>query len=57
MIVTACLAIVAVSKPDPVEYVDIECSPGAIPVDCNNIQTTPLKLKALYRAGGSSAPY
>lgn len=57
MIATACLAIVAVSKPDPVEYVDIECSPGAIPVDCNNIQTTPLKLKALYRAGGSSAPY
>ena len=48
---TAVLSIVAVSEPDPVEYVDIECQPAAISVDCNNVQMMPLKLKALHRSG------
>lgn len=49
--VTAFLSVVAVREPDPVEYVDIECQPAAISVDCNNVQLTPLKLKALHRSG------
>ena len=36
--VTAFLSVVAVREPDPVEYVDIECQPAAISVDCNNVQ-------------------
>ena len=52
---TAVLSIVAVSEPDPVEYVDIECQPAAISVDCNNVQLTPLKLKALHRSGADAA--
>ena len=53
--VTAVLSIVAVSEPDPVEYVDIECQPAAISVDCNNVQMVPLKLKALHRSGADAA--
>ena len=52
---TAVLSIVAVSEPDPVEYVDIECQPAAISVDCNNVQMVPLKLKALHRSGADAA--
>lgn len=55
MMVTAVLSVVAVSEPDPVEYVDIECQPAAISVDCNNVQLTPLKLKALHRSGADAA--
>ena len=55
MMVTAFLSVVAVSEPDPVEYVDIECQPAAISVDCNNVQLTPLKLKALHRSGADAA--
>ena len=39
MMTTAVLSVVAVREPDPVEYVDIECQPAAISVDCNNVQT------------------
>ena len=53
--VTAFLSVVAVREPDPVEYVDIECQPAAISVDCNNVQLTPLKLKALHRSGADAA--
>ena len=53
--VTAFLSVVAVREPDPVEYVDIECQPAAISVDCNNVQLTPLKLKALHRSGADVA--
>ena len=55
MMVTAVLSVVAVSEPDPVEYVDIECQPAAISVDCNNVQMVPLKLKALHRSGADAA--
>lgn len=55
MMVTAVLSVVAVREPDPVEYVDIECQPAAISVDCNNVQLTPLKLKALHRSGADAA--
>ena len=55
MMTTAVLSIVAVREPDPVEYVDIECQPAAISVDCNNVQLTPLKLKALHRSGADAA--
>lgn len=41
MMVTAFLSVVAVREPDPVEYVDIECQPAAISVDCNNVQMVP----------------
>ena len=53
--VTAVLSVVAVREPDPVEYVDIECQPAAISVDCNNVQMVPLKLKALHRSGADAA--
>lgn len=53
--VTAFLSVVAVREPDPVEYVDIECQPAAISVDCNNVQMMPLKLKALHRSGADAA--
>lgn len=52
---TAVLSVVAVREPDPVEYVDIECQPAAISVDCNNVQMVPLKLKALHRSGADAA--
>ena len=55
MMVTAVLSVVAVSEPDPVEYVDIECQSAAISVDCNNVQMVPLKLKALHRSGADAA--
>lgn len=55
MMVTAFLSVVAVREPDPVEYVDIECQPAAISVDCNNVQMMPLKLKALHRSGADAA--
>ena len=55
MMVTAFLSVVAVREPDPVEYVDIECQPAAISVDCNNVQMVPLKLKALHRSGADAA--
>ena len=55
MMTTAVLSIVAVREPDPVEYVDIECQPAAISVDCNNVQMVPLKLKALHRSGADAA--
>ena len=55
MMVTAVLSVVAVREPDPVEYVDIECQPAAISVDCNNVQMVPLKLKALHRSGADAA--
>ena len=55
MMTTAVLSVVAVREPDPVEYVDIECQPAAISVDCNNVQMVPLKLKALHRSGADAA--
>lgn len=54
MMLTATISVTAVSEPDPVEYVDIDCQPSAVSVDCNNVQSTPLKLNALLRIGAES---
>ena len=56
MMLTATISVTAVSEPDPVEYVDIDCQPSAVSVDCNNVQSTPLKLNALLRIGAESKP-
>ena len=55
MMVTAALSVAAVREPDPADHVDTERQPAAISVDRNNVQLTPLKLKALHRSGADAA--
>lgn len=57
MIVTASVSVTAIEKPGKVEYVDVECQPSALSVDCNNIQLTPLRLKAVLRSGADTVPH